>query len=222
MMRILLLLVMIMSAATLRVVAAPSSQVAWTPETMQLLAAGDPGQGKAIHTSEGCAGCHGEQGMSSNPAWPHLGGQLADYTYKQLRDYQDGTRVNGIMQGMLGGLDDQTMADLAVFYASLSLPSAQETGVDISVAETLVRKGDGKRLIPACAACHKAPQKRKHHGMPLLEGQNPEYFKITMQAYKTGDRANDVYSVMRNIASQLTSEEIEALAAYYAARGSQP
>ena len=36
-------------------------------------------------------------------------------------------------------------------------------------------------------------------------------------AFKEGDRSNDVYSRMRLIAEALTDEEIEALAAYYAA-----
>jgi cytochrome c553 len=54
------------------------------------------------------------------------------------------------------------------------------------------------------------------HGIPALAGQNALYFKQTMEAYASGARANDVYSVMRSIAKELTPEEIEELAEYYA------
>jgi cytochrome c553 len=42
-----------------------------------------------------------------------------------------------------------------------------------------------------------------------------------MLAYKAGERANDVYGVMRWIAKALTEREIEQLAAYYAGRGTR-
>jgi cytochrome c553 len=43
-----------------------------------------------------------------------------------------------------------------------------------------------------------------------------------MQAYASGQRDNDVYARMRNIAAELTEEEIEALGAYYGSLGSAP
>ncbi len=192
----------------------PSSQVAWTPATMQLIQGGDPARGQTLAAS--CGGCHGAEGLSAIPQYPHLAGQLADYHYKQLRDYKDATRINMIMRSMVAALSDQDMADLAAFYASFPLSPPKSTEADLSAAEVLVKSGDGKRLIPACNACHEAPHKRRHHGVALLEGQSEAYFKQTLEAYKNGTRANDVYSVMRSIAGKLTPAEIDALAAYYA------
>jgi cytochrome c553 len=53
---------------------------------------------------------------------------------------------------------------------------------------------------------------------PTLSGQRQAYFVAQMNAFATGARKNDVFNRMRDIASQLTPEEIAALARYYAAQ----
>jgi cytochrome c553 len=192
--------------------AAPSSNVAWDVETMALIRGADPAKGKELAAN--CAGCHGAEGVSSAPANPHLAGQAADYTYKQLKDYKDGTRANALMQAMVSALSDQDMADLAAFYANQTLPG--QGGA--APAPELVRRGDGKRLIPSCNSCHHEPKRRKHHGMAILDGQTKEYLVATLNAYRSGARANDVYAVMRSIADEMTDAEITATADYYAQR----
>lgn len=201
------------------VLAAPSSKVAWTVETMKLVDGADAGKGKQL--AQGCAGCHGAAGVSALPINPHTAGQDAAYTYKQLRDYKDGTRANPIMSGLAAGLSDQDMADIAAFYAEQS--PAPPSGAGSDAAKELVTYGDGERLIPACSSCHgaKGEGNPRSKGMPVLAGQGADYLKQTMQAYRSGARANDVYSVMRSVAKDLTDEEIAALASYYAALGSK-
>lgn len=198
--------------------AGPSSQVAWSLETVKLVKSGDPAKGKQL--SAMCANCHGPEGVGVAPNMPSVAGQMADYTYKQLADYKTGTRASPIMSSFVAGFSDQDMADIAAFYASLPLPaSGQGATGDAAAAKELVTRGDGKRLIPACAACHAEPDFRNHHGAPKLEGQHATYFVDTMKAYGKGSRANDVYSVMRNIAKTLSDEELKNLAAYYAGAG---
>jgi cytochrome c553 len=191
--------------------AEPSSLVTWDVDTLRLVRNGDPETGKAL--TESCVGCHGETGISTVPDWPNLAGQKADYMYKQLKDYQDGKRTSDIMEGMVAGLSPQDMADLAAFYAIQPLTAP---GVGPAVPD-LVRRGDGKRLIPACQSCHDDPKLRRHHGMAILDGLTKAYIVATLGAYKSGARGNDVYSVMRNIAGVMTDEEIAAVAAYYGA-----
>ena len=197
--------------------AGPSSNVAWTQETVNLVKGGDPEKGKQLSAS--CAGCHGAEGISPNPIWPSTAGQNAAYTYKQLKDYKDRTRDNALMMGMVMALSDQDMVDISAFYAAQPLPGPQgEGGNDAAV--TLVKAGDGPRLIPACNTCHgrQGEGNARSHGMPAIAGQMPQYFVQTMQLYRSGGRANDVYGVMRSIAKDLTDEEISGLASYYAAR----
>ncbi len=211
-------MVFLVITASGSVFAAPSSQVAWTQETVKLIKSADAEKGKQLVA--GCAGCHGAEGISPSPMYPHLAGQRADYTYKQLRDYKDGTRANAIMGALVAGLSDQDMADISAFYATLPLPSANSGSNQTDSVPNLVRTGDGKRLIPSCASCHESPGNLKNHGIPVLNGQPDAYLKQTMQAYKTGARANDVYSVMRLIAKPMTDEEIAQTASYYAGLGS--
>jgi cytochrome c553 len=202
---------------------APSSLVAWTTETRALVESGDAERGATL--VDRCANCHGDEGVSDSPDTPSLAGQLAHYTYKQLRDYKDDKRVDRIMQRASRALSDQDMADMAAYYAALPLPEPQNDNTGGEVAERLVKRGDGPRLIPACQGCHGRSGQGNVTGgvgfaaMPVLVGQYPEYIAQTMRDYRSGERANDVYSVMRAIAAQLTDDEIDALADYYGTLG---
>jgi cytochrome c553 len=214
------LMVLLGYAGTLS--AAPSSQVAWTPETLKLVQNGDPANGKK--RSVGCTGCHGAEGVSVNPEWPNLAGQGAFYLYKQMQDYKWGTRQNPIMNAQAAGLDEQAMADLAAFYASLPPAPAKSGGAGQSPAqgaETLAKRGDNRRFIPACNSCHGRGGHANIYDIPALAGQKPEYFRLTLQAFKGGTRANDVYSRMRTMARQLSDEEIGQLAQYYGSLGAE-
>jgi cytochrome c553 len=65
-----------------------------------------------------CAACHGTDGISQNPIYPHIGGQYEDYMLHSLRAYKSGARQNAIMQGMVAPLSDQDLEDLAAYYAA--------------------------------------------------------------------------------------------------------
>jgi len=78
---------------------------------------GDVAAGKSA--SAACAGCHGAEGVSANPAWPSLAGQDAKYLADALEAYKDGTRTDETMKAMVASLDRQTIDNLAGYYASL-------------------------------------------------------------------------------------------------------
>ncbi len=79
--------------------------------------AGDIAAGKAKAAS--CAGCHGPNGISSNPMWPNLAGQKAAYLAKQIKDFRDGKRKDPVMAPMVAGLTDADADNLAAYFASL-------------------------------------------------------------------------------------------------------
>lgn len=197
--------------------AAPSSHVVWTAETVRLVKTADPDRGKEL--AYGCAGCHGESGLGTAPIYPHIAGQDARYLYKQLHDFRDKTRVNKQMNAIATNLTEQDMADMAAFYASQPLPSGQTPG-DASAAIALVTRGDGTRMIPACQGCHgpRGGGQPGYYGMPVLAGQSAIYLQMTLGEYQSGYRSNDVYAIMRNIAVQLSGNEIKALGNYYSAQ----
>lgn len=78
--------------------------------------AGDPLAGK--EKSITCQACHGTNGMSVDPIYPHLAGQYADYLEHALRSYRSGKRNNVIMAGFATMLSDEDIEDLAAWYAS--------------------------------------------------------------------------------------------------------
>ncbi|MCK5829657.1 MAG: cytochrome c4 [Methylococcales bacterium] len=195
------------------VIAEPATNIAWTPDALNFVKQGNLNKGKKL--AETCSGCHGEKGISQMDAFPSLAGQLATYTYKQLRDYADNKRTHMLMNSVAAGLSEQDSADLAIWFESL--PEAKNK-VKIEVlekAEVLVAKGNGKKIIPPCFTCHGSKGQGERQDIPALAGQQVEYFINTLTEYKTGVRHNDVYSRMRLISEQLSEEDIKQLAQYY-------
>ena len=199
--------------APVLVVAEPATNIAWTPEQLSFVKQGNIQNGKQLAAS--CAGCHGEKGVSQMDAFPSLAGQLATYTYKQLRDYADGKRTHTLMNSVSAGLSEQESADLAVWFASLTSAKGKRNSAELDKAEQLVAKGNGKKIIPPCFTCHGSDGQGEKQDIPALAGQQPEYFINTLTEYKTGARHNDVYSRMRLISEQLSEEEIKQLAQFY-------
>jgi len=201
---------------------APSSNVAWTIETLNLVRSGDPERGAMLNTKLECASCHGDTGVSTNDTWPSLAGQPAGYTFKVLRDYREnklsGTQRGELMAYLVEEMSDQDMADISSFYAQNDLPPARAASLQ-DAAETLDALGDPERLIPPCSVCHGNKAQGDFPDLPALAGQSPEFLVRSMMDFKAGYRVNDVYSRMRLIAGTLTDEEIEELATYFAAKG---
>lgn len=65
-----------------------------------------------------CQVCHGKGGRSTDPTYPILAGQHAQYIEKQLKAFRSGTRKDPIMNGMAAPLSDQDIEDLAAFFHS--------------------------------------------------------------------------------------------------------
>jgi len=195
------------------VIADPASNIAWTPDALNFVKQGDAQKGKQL--AESCAGCHGEKGISQMDAFPSLAGQLATYTYKQLRDYAEDKRTHTLMNSVSAGLNEQESADLAVWFQSLPAAEHKVKQQALEKAEVLVAKGNGKKIIPPCFTCHGSDGQGERQDIPALAGQQVEYFVNTLTEYKTGVRHNDVYSRMRLISEQLSEEDIKQLAQYY-------
>lgn len=200
----------------------------WNPAELQAALAsmpkGDVARGKQLNQDMMCASCHGEAGQALTRNWPSTAGQRVEYTYKTLLDYAQGRfqqhQGAGAMAAAASMLTQQQMADLSVYYAAQSLPTASVkpalSKADHKNADIIVRQGDAKRLITPCASCHGVKGEGGINETPALAGQEALHFERTMQAYKQATRVSDSYGMMRMIASNLTDAEIKALAAYYA------
>jgi cytochrome c553 len=75
--------------------------------------------GTSLEAAQTCVACHGQNGISMSPAWPTLAGQHEDYLEHALKQYRDGTRQNVVMGSLVADLSDQTIAQLAAYFAGL-------------------------------------------------------------------------------------------------------
>jgi cytochrome c553 len=185
--------------------AAPSTRVAWTPQTLRFVKSGNGEHGKEL--AQSCAACHNP----TNPA-PQLEGQLATYLYRQLQDFKAGSRNDPVMTAMSSPLSDQDMADIAAWYAGQEPFRGTGGGDDPT---RIANRGDPTRMEPPCAVCHNGGGEGEKVDTPRLAGQKAGYLEKTLMDYKSGSRANDVYHRMRLIAGKLSETEIKQLAEYY-------
>ena len=80
----------------------------------------------------------------------------------------------------------------------------------------IVVTGAPMRNIPPCGSCHGDIDNKA--GSPWLGGQSAVYIKAQLMAFASDARRNDISQQMRNIARQMTAEEIDQVAHYYEAQ----
>jgi len=70
-----------------------------------------------------CFSCHGLEGVSTNPKYPNLSGQSAEYLMKQLNAFRSGDRKDPIMSPMASSMSDADVENVAAFFASKGIDS---------------------------------------------------------------------------------------------------
>ena len=73
----------------------------------------------------------------------------------------------------------------------------------------------GKAKAIICAACHGPVGKAAIPTYPNIAGQNEQYIKLAIKAYKSGGRSGGQAGIMTGIAASLSDADIENVAAYY-------
>jgi len=68
--------------------------------------------------AKNCEACHGETGISANPAWPNFAGQKAGYLVNVMKAFRSGLRKDPLMAGVVRGLSDTDINNLAAYYAT--------------------------------------------------------------------------------------------------------
>jgi cytochrome c553 len=167
------------------------------------------GQQKAIS----CSACHGADGNSMMGDWPSLAGQHESYLITQITAMRDGLRVNLLMAPFVAGLSDEDIIDLSAYYASQALQPKTTNSSFVIQGQNIYLSGDPSRNLPACTSCHGPDGKgNPFSGYPSLAGQHASYTEIQLNAYASGTRKTiGNVQIMYDIASLLSSEEIEAV-----------
>lgn len=161
---------------------------------------GDRVAGKAAATP--CAGCHGNEGVSTTPTTPSLAGQDPQYLAAALLAYKSGARADETMKGLTAGLDEKVAHDIAAYYAMLE-PQPVNVAKPLSAEEWAQR----------CNRCHGIDGNSTDPRYPALAAQRADYLEKVLHAYKTRDRRS---SEMAAMSDGLSDDDIKGLAAYYA------
>ena len=177
----------------------------------------EAGKSKAIV----CSACHGQDGNSMIDMYPKIAGQHKPYLQKQLMDFRSASKTGGkegrmdpIMSGMAAGLSDQDIYDISAYYSSQKQTPIQVANMP-KLGEKLYKAGDASRGITACGACH-GPQGKGMAlaGFPMIAGQHAKYTQLQLTKFHDAKRNNDQAGMMRDIAKNLTPEDIKALSVY--------
>lgn len=181
------------------------------------LIGGDASAGEAA--SAVCAACHGPGGNSVNPVWPKLAGQHAGYTFKQLQAFKlpqpESPRFNAIMHAQVQALDEETMKNLAAYFATQTMQVGAADPALVETGERIYRGGIPEKNVPACIACHgPAGDGNAAANYPKIGGQHAAYMVNQLKLYASGERRTDPNQMMRNIASLMSEEEMQAVASY--------
>jgi cytochrome c553 len=167
-----------------------------------------------------CTNCHGPRGDGTSPAYPRLAGQQAAYLEAQLTAFHNRTRGDpgavAYMWGMASQLDDQTIGQLAAYYAAQ--PPVPGTPGDKSLmakGQTIYEQGLSDEGVPACITCHGANAEGKDN-IPRLGGQYQAYLVKQLAYFKSEMRGNA--PVMHAVTYKMTFEQMEAVTTYAASK----
>jgi cytochrome c553 len=173
--------------------------------------AADVAAGKA--TAEGCAGCHGEDGISHTPLTPSLAGEPDYFTQWQLVYFRGGSRKSEVMGSIAEALSNEQIRNLGAYYASLPPPKPEAS----SAPDALVETGEKLALQHRCGSCHSddysgvGPAAR-------LTGQREDVLLKALRDFKSGTRVGSGVASMAEVVYELSDDDMQALAHYMATR----
>jgi len=167
-------------------------------------AAGDPVRGEKLAYT--CHGCHGIPNYrNAYPIYsvPKLGGQHAAYLVNALKEYKSLDRNHPTMHAHASTMTEQDMLDLTAYLTGQELkPTGRPVGAVPKVGQT-------------CIACHGAEGVGIMPEYPNLAGQQEDYIRQALHAYKSGTRKNPI---MGGMAAALTEQDIRDMAEYYSSQ----
>jgi cytochrome c553 len=166
-----------------------------------------------------CGTCHGPQGNSTQPKFPRIAGQNANYLATQLKAFRSQTRGDpdalGYMWGMAGQLDDTTIDALAKYYSGQRPEPVRKRDTALETrGRDIFEHGIESEGVPACAACH-GPDAHGLADFPRLAGQHAQYVLKQLGSFQSNMRN---VAVMHGVAQNLRVAQMAAVAAYLEAQ----
>ena len=123
------------------------------------------------------------------------------------------------MSPIAGKLTPDEIAAVADYCSRLTVHEVNaETGDAALIARgtTLATIGSLPERIQACQSCHGPNGRGEAPGIPRLAGQYSHYIVSQLEMWRRGYRKNDPGWQMKDPAHNLSPQDIEAVAAYFA------
>ena len=171
-----------------------------------------------------CTACHGPQGRAAPDGYyPRLAGKPALYLYNQLLNFRDGRRHYGLMTQLIAPLTDAYLMEIAQYFSGLEVPypaplPASSPASVLQLGRQLALQGDAARQVPACVQCHGERMTGVLPTTPGLLGLPRDYLNAQLGAWKAGQRHAQSPDCMKEVASRLSLQDINAVASWIAAQ----
>ena len=168
---------------------------------------GDATRGKALaYTCNGCHAIPNYKNVYPTYSVPKLHGQRPEYLVSALKADKSGERSHGTMHSQASSMNEQDMADVAVYLAGPEVLTASKNDVPADKRP---------KATEVCLACHGTNGVGITADYPTIAGQHRDYIERALHDYKKGGRKNPI---MAGMAATLTPEDIVELAAYYSSQ----
>jgi cytochrome c553 len=171
--------------------------------------AADIAVGKAL--AEGCAACHGADGVSQTALTPSLAGQPDEYVQWQLVYFRSGARKSEVMGPIAEALSNEDIRNLGAYYGSLPPPKPA------AVEDTVAQAGEKLAVTRRCRSCH-GDDYNGFRAAARLSGQREDVLVQALRDFKSGKRVGSGVASMIEVAYGLTDADMVALSHYMAAR----
>lgn len=177
---------------------------------------------------EVCADCHGQDGQARENTIPNLWGLSEPYLTNQVKAFREQKRTSTFMQPIIHNLTNEQIKQAVEHY--VAQPDAKTFNIkwrgegwpgDMSLGEQIAYSGKWQDNIPACVSCHGPSGIGVDPFFPRLAGQNEDYLKNQLMAWKQDRRPPGVLGTMVPISKALSDEEIIAVSDYFANLGEQ-
>ena len=173
--------------------------------------AADIAAGKA--TAEGCAGCHGADGVSQMPLTPSLAGQPDEYVQWQLVYFRSGARKSEVMGPIGEALDNEQIRNLGAYYASLPPPKP----APLANPDELAQDGEKVAMFHRCKSCH-GDDFVGFRAAARLADQREDVLLKALRDFKASVRVGSGIASMTDVVYALNDDAMQALAHYMATR----
>jgi cytochrome c553 len=166
---------------------------------------------KGAAKAQPCLACHGAKGQPPAAGSPTLNGQPPEYLVLQMFLFREGLRDVPQMAGVLKGVTDPELNDMAAYFAAQQ-PVTKKSKPDAKLRARGAELASGM----GCSSCHMGDFSGQRE-VPRLAGQAEDYLVSSMQAYRDNKRVGTDTN-MNGIMAGVKDPDIRALAHFFAHR----